>query len=712
MNFKKMFFIIIIICILFSLSSVYASEKNNNLTTNEFDDIMLPKESNNELCINEDTNELLGNTQSFSKNENFNDFKEIDTNHNDILLQYNDDDELGGNLIKTQISVSNYTVTLKTTSKSFSISELSANVQTTTGKSINKGSVYFEIYKTSYDKIKTYGVGVEKGVAKYTHNMELKLTPNKYTCKAYYSDYSKTYDSSSCTFYIIVKTKTEITVDDVRCNIGNSVTINPSLKYGIGGSATKYGSIIYTINSKRYTTTGSLTLTMDTAGKIKCTAQYIGTSYYLNSPETTFYITVADEPNIVYSLESTKILAGDKINLDYQVVDSTGNTVSKGIVKITQSTPMLMSAAYYNSLQSYSTNGHASITAPNIPGKYTYGIYYSGKNTDFQNSAKGFTIHIYAISKISSDLIKGCVGKTKNIKITVKDHLGRNINEGIVKSTINGRTYKANVKNGKAVFNNVKMPLKPNTYQYKVTYSTNTELYKNSNSIIKIICLHESKIKVKSKTGYPGEKVKLTATVKDGLGNNIKKGSVIFKINGKTYKATVKNGKAKVTIRYPKAIWYKDITRFKGNYRYEISYYKSIYTSSVTFKGDKNHISSSTKFKIISKATETIHKYRLYEYRTFTLPVKKGLKFYTIGPILAGLGMKSLTKTNKLFLGVGKKEDDSPISFKVKIHYKKHGKWRWDKWKHFKLLECTYGKAIKIDKVKIKCYSPHYVRIY
>ena len=392
MNFKKLFLIIIFISIFLSLSSIYASE-NITPTTNEFEEVLLP---------DEDTNELYENTQNLSKNEEFNNINEINTNKNDKLSQYNDNEKLGGNLIKTQISVSNYGVTLNPTSKSFYISNLNAKVQTTSGKSISTGGVYFEIYKNSYDKIKTYEVEVEKGVAKYTHKIEATLSPNKYTCKAYYLDRTQKYDSSSCTFYLTVRTKTELTVNDVMCNIGNSVTISSSLKSGIGSQATKYGNVIYTINSQRYITTGSLTLNMYTAGKIKCTAQYIGTSYYLNSTEKTFYITVKDITNIVYSLESTKILAGDKINLNYKVIDSTGNTVSNGIVKITQPTPKLISTAYYDSLQSYRTYGQASITAPDMPGEYTYGIYYSNKNTDFQNSAKGFTVFIYSTSKISS----------------------------------------------------------------------------------------------------------------------------------------------------------------------------------------------------------------------------------------------------------------------------------------------------------------------
>ena len=608
MEYKKFFFIIIIICILLSLSSVYASEKSINQTQNEFDDVTISEDIElniNEISLNDHSNNLNNNFQNLSEKCNE---EVIGKSQNDILSQYHDD-ELSGSLIKTKMSVSNYSVTLNPTSKSFIISKLSAKVQTTSGKSINKGGVYFEIFKNSYDKIKTYGVEVENGVSTYTHGLEVYLSPGKYKCIAYFSDYSETYESSSCIFYLTVKAKTELTVNDIKCNIGEYIKISSSLKSGTGHDATRYGNIIFSIDSKKYVTSGSVSLNMNTAGKLKCTAQYIGTSYYLNSTEKTFYITVSDTTKVVYSLESTNVLAGDKIKGEYRVVDGFGNIVTRGNVKITEATMLLIVTAYYDKLPSYSTKGHLSITAPNKPGKYTYGIYYSGKNTDFQGSSSEFNINVYSISKISSDVIKTNLGKTTNIKITVKDHLGQNIDEGIVKSTINGKTYIANVKNGIAIFNNVKMPLNANTYYYTVTYSTDSGLYTTSSSVIKIICSHESKIKVKSISGYSGKKVKLTATVKDGLGNKIKKGTIKFKINGKTYKAKVKNGKATKKIKLPKAKVSNRVTKTSGTKRTVTTYFRTTYLCTALFSGYKQYPSSSSNFKITSKKKPITKKY-------------------------------------------------------------------------------------------------------
>ena len=94
--------------------------------------------------------------------------------------------------------------------------------------------------------------------------------------------------------------------------------------------------------------------------------------------------------------------------------------------------------------------------------------------------------------------------------------------------------------------------------------------------------------------------------------------------------------------------------------------------------------------------------------------VKNTLKFYHKGQVVIAVGMKYLNKYKRLIVGVGD-NDDRPVKFKVMKHYKKNGKWRWDNWfycdeDHY--METNYGFAIKIDKIKVNCYSPYFVKIY
>lgn len=588
MRYKKIMILTIILTFLLAVSAVSAAENATyGVIVTDFtnEDVIVEDGQIIEHIENKET--LILKNGEIKVNEDEID-GELEFNNQKELLSQHNDDELGASLTKTQISVSNYTAILNPSSTYFTITKLSANVKTTSGKSINKGGVYFVINQNSYSKIETYGVGVEHGIASHDFSYKAYYSPGKYKCTAYYSDFSNTYESSSCEFYLTVKTKTELSVNDIQCNIGDTITINPSIKSATGSESSKYGDFVYIVNFERYTTGKSLSLTMNTPGKLKCSVKYVGNSYYLNSSEITFYINVRDYTNVVYSLNSGKVLAGDNITINYKVVDGQENTIYVGSDKI---------------------------TLPNKPGQYTHVIRYK-ESSMYQSSSKRFNIDVYSKSIISCDLTKSYVGKTEDINIIVKDHLGQDINEGIVKSTINGKTYSANVKNGKAIFNNVKMPLTAKTYQYTINYSTDSDFYTNSSHDLQITCTYSSKVTVKSITGYEGKKTKLTAIVIDSAGNKIKKGTVKFKVKGKTYTAKVKNGKATVTIKLPIAKKYKTATKSSGNKRTVTTYYKSVYNCKATFSGYKQYPSSSTKFKVTSKDKPYSYSYYVAKKKT------------------------------------------------------------------------------------------------
>ncbi|MEE0942700.1 MAG: hypothetical protein UIB63_06285 [Methanobrevibacter sp.] len=363
-----------------------------------------------------------------------------------------------------------------------------------------------------------------------------------------------------------------------------------------------------------------------------------------------------------------------------------------------------------NSLKLY--NNHATTSIDYIPiGLNQYRVYYSNFINEFYYY---FNITKMGQSSISVTPISGQKGTDKLLKIEINDKsVYDNNKKGYVIFTIDGKTYNYPVINGESEFL-IKLPNKVGTFNYKVTFHPYSDYIYSSSANLKIISKYKTKTTIKSITGYQGNKVKLTATVKDDDGNKIKKGKVIFKVNGKTYSANVKKGVASVTIKYPKAMLDKKNTITKGNYKYDTLHYKSTYECSVTFKGDDKYMSSSKTFKITSKGKTIKHKYRIYNYRTFTLPVKNTLKFYHKGQVVIAVGMKYLNKYKRLIVGVGD-NDDRPVKFKVMKHYKKNGKWRWDNWfycdeDHY--METNYGFAIKIDKIKVNCYSPYFVKIY
>lgn len=643
-------------------------------------------------------------------------YKTVEKPQANILSQSNQNINSVNKLIKTKIMVSNYTVTLNPGNSQITIKSLSANVLTESNKSVNTGSVYFQI-----PKMTTFHISVKNGVASHNFNLKTYLSPGKYKCIAFYEDYADHYESCNSTFYFIVKSRTTLNVNNISCKKGESLEIHSNLMTSVGSNMQlRQGKVIFNIDSQRYETPGYLfNFALNKSGLYKCTAKYVGDSYYLNSTDVTFYINVAEETHIDYTLDSKNILANESFNVNYRVIDSIGNTVTKGIVKISESTLLLFNTHYYNKLPSLSTNGYRVVTVSNNTGQYTFGIFYNPKNNnnyqyvDYLTSSEKFNITVYGISSILTNPVKIREGTTTNIKVIVKDHLGQNIDEGEVRTTINFKTYVAKVKNGQAVFKNVKMPSKIGTYNYKIYYSTNTDYYTSSSNNLKITCIHASKITIKSVTGYQGKKVKITATVKDENGNKINKGKIIFKIIGKTYSCIVKNGIAQVTIKYPKAknLIYND--KKIGSYFYETISYKSIFNCKAIYNEIDMYLGSSAKFKVTSKTKTIVHKYKINTYKTVIVPIVTGNKIFKRGSVQVITKQFDSGTINVLYACAIK--NNAFITHHIKVHYKKNGIWNWgkglklDKGYYF-IFE--YGYNIKADKIQIKYYDITYNKIY
>ena len=353
---KKIIVLAIFLVSLFAVSVVSAAENSTNnamdvdsnsevstISASNYsiiDVVNIEKAEDNTICVNETNDvsvkevspefESVYETTIFEENfennvgdDETNNMENIDS---EILSQSNDWNVLS--LTKTKMTVSNYTVTINSVSSNIVIATLRAKVQTTSGYDINKGEVYFEIKKNYYDKITTYGIGVEKGVASHYFGKTIYLSPGKYKCTAYYKDYSNTYESCTCDFYLTVKTKTSLSVKDITCKKGNTITIN------VNGAPSKEGHVIYTIGSQTYTRSNSFNIRMDDAGLFKCSATYVGSSYYLDSDPVTFYINVRDDTIISYHIDSNNILSGEKFNIEYKASDSKGNIVKSGKMKL------------------------------------------------------------------------------------------------------------------------------------------------------------------------------------------------------------------------------------------------------------------------------------------------------------------------------------------------------------------------------------------
>lgn len=128
-------------------------------------------------------------------------------------------------------------------------------------------------------------------------------------------------------------------------------------------------------------------------------------------------------------------------------------------------------------------------------------------------------------------------GSSYDVKVTHSN--GDAVSEGVVLIRIDGRSYKANIKNGVASF---KINLSPKTYTVTAEY----EGVKVSNKIVVKSILKSKNYNVKKSA----KKIVLKASLSKINGKYLKGKKITFKFNGKTYATkTNKKGIAKVTIK-------------------------------------------------------------------------------------------------------------------------------------------------------------------
>ena len=254
-------------------------------------------------------------------------------------------------------------------------------------------------------------------------------------------------------------------------------------------------------------------------------------------------ITVVLDPVIGYT--------GEYKDFHAHVFDENGNPVDGGEAVMTiVYTNRLALAISMNFLlnaadETYSAsvvNGEAVF--PNIklgePGVYPSQVLYTNDYASVKNES---TVTILKLNTtVKGDDVSGKPGDSKSISVDVLDQNGNPVENGTVTLTLNGKTYNATVKNGKAVFD-VVLP-DPGDYEAVVKYEGN-DYYNPSGSTIKV---HVDKINTSPSaddvTGKKNEKKDITVNIVDENGKPVKNGTATLKIGGKSYNAEVVNGVA------------------------------------------------------------------------------------------------------------------------------------------------------------------------
>ena len=215
-----------------------------------------------------------------------------------------------------------------------------------------------------------------------------------------------------------------------------------------------------------------------------------------------------------------------------------------------------------------------------------------------------YTMKSFKVTKMPTYIdcpnVKVKYGTTKYIIAKVYRKLDNDWASGTVKFTINGKTYKAKLKQGEAKIK-IKVPSKIKTYSCKVKFLENSK-YKGCSKKFKLIVkktlVLKSKTTTKSVSLYTKAKHTLKVNVKDSNGDKVKSGTVKVKVNGKTYKAKISNGVAKVKITAPSKT--------------------GKYNCKATYTGSKKIKSSSTSFSITVKPRYVDIEVSVADGHTFT----------------------------------------------------------------------------------------------
>lgn len=394
----------------------------------------------------------------------------ISNENNDLLtVSVNDLDKLEATKsISTTITMSSITAN---EGNSFTFT---AYVTASNGMTV-PGNVTFK-YGNEFSK------ALDKGSAKITYKGT--LSPGVYTWTATYTGGTTT--SGSTTYKFLTSTTTcKLTVygnaivtaknyvsfyqsgEKYQIKVINSYTNKPISNKKIKvlfytGTNTYTSSYCYTNNDGIYEGTVD-----NTPGNYKIVAS-LDESYY-KSNSYSFNISIDKKPIILYSNDINGV-SNAYTTLKVIVKDTLGNSVTDGVI------------IFNINGNSYEVNVNNGVATKKI--KLTKGTYECHATFSDENCYSNNISFNIVISKGNVKLTSyKWISTTKTyitLKTIVKDSSGNKINEGYIKFSINGKTYKVNVKKGLAT-KKIKIG-KAKTYKYKATYYGNNYNTKTSSS--------------------------------------------------------------------------------------------------------------------------------------------------------------------------------------------------------------------------------------
>ena len=346
-------------------------------------------------------------------------------------------------------------------------------------------------------------------------------------------------------------------------------------------------------------------------------------------------------------------------------------------------------------------------------GTYTIKII-NYKDNKVMDTAK---LSVKSKTHVSAGNIRTIYGSGKNLIVTLKDTEDNLLIGKVVSVILNGKTYRDRTNYNGQISIKVPANLAPKTYTASIKFGGDDKYIASSKNVDIVVTKISPKITVKSITGNAGKKVKLTATVRNDFGNSIKKCTVAFKVNGKTYKAkTNSKGIATVKVKVPKSKFFKIYSKTKGKIVTKVTTYKKTYDCTASVSGNNHYKAGSTKFKVTSKNKKS-QKYKIVkrQTKTITIPYKKyGYREKKSGHYVFGV-LHEQQEGNRISILAGDKSLHKLIKFSSNAYYIYHGNkvypWKWIKSKHNDDIHYYYYTGDVKVYVIIKYKASTYKRI-
>ncbi|MBQ6513035.1 right-handed parallel beta-helix repeat-containing protein, partial [Methanobrevibacter sp.] len=273
--------------------------------------------------------------------------------------------------------------------------------------------------------------------------------------------------------------------------------------------------------------------------------------------------------------------------ISYSIIDSNKKSVVNGSVK----------------------PGEAISVSDLAAGDYTVSLntVTDANHTAISNSSK---LHIRHVVTITIAPVTGYAGEIISITAEFKYENGDPAGEGTAGLTIKyedkevlgasmnsllSADESVPVSGGKATFN-VKLT-NPGIYPYVVAYSGEDVDPVQGESTITVLKVNTT-VSCSDISGKPTDKKDVTVTVSDHNNKSVENGTVTLTLNGKTYNATVENGKAVLSIELPNPGEYNATVTYNGN-----GYYNST-TSSIGVNVEKMNTKAPLAGDITGKAGE------------------------------------------------------------------------------------------------------------